>query len=180
MKNNLQISKKFVLISISVVSFFVSIFTFFSFVYQTSVITESSQKDYFSLDQLNIVINKERVSRGIRPLALNSKLNTAAQNKASDMSEHNYFSHISPVDSKKWSDFIKDQKYEYSEAGENLANGYEAPSEMVKAWMDSPSHRENILNKDVDETGIGFVFSKLNGVPSIFVVQVFGKLDTTV
>jgi uncharacterized protein YkwD len=165
------------LIAISAISCCFSVFIFFSFVYKTNSVSTTDKREYYSLEQLNVAINKERISRDLQPLKLNTSLSTAAKNKANDMVKHNYFSHISPTDGKKWSDFIKEQKYDYSEAGENLANGYEDPNEMVKAWMNSPSHRENILNKDVEETGFGFEYGKLGGVPTIFVVQVFGKLD---
>lgn len=167
------------LVVVSATSCFISIFIFFSFIYQSNTVSESDKKDYFALEQLNIAINKERISRDLPPLKLNPKLNNAAKNKAIDMANQNYFSHISPTDGKKWSDFIKEQNYDYSEAGENLANGYDNPNEMVKAWMNSPSHRENIINKDVDETGFGFEYGKLGGVPTIFVVQVFGKQDVS-
>jgi uncharacterized protein YkwD len=46
---------------------------------------------------------------------------------------------------------------------------------MVKAWMDSPTHKENILNDAVDETAIGIAYGELDGAPTIFVVQEFGK-----
>jgi uncharacterized protein YkwD len=168
------------LVVLSAVSCVISLVIFSIFIYQTNTVSTSTQKDFFSFEQLNIIINKERLLTDLPPLRLNSKLNIAANNKAQDMSNQHYFSHISPVDGKKWSDFIKESQYNYDEAGENLANGFDNPTEMVTAWMKSPSHKENILNKDVDETGIGYAYGKLGGVPTIFVVQVFGIQEKSI
>jgi uncharacterized protein YkwD len=168
------------LVFLSAVSCIISLLTFFSFIYQSNTVSVVNQKDFFSFEQLNVIINKERVFGDLPPLKLNSKLNIAAKNKAQDMSTQHYFSHISPVDGKKWSDFIKESQYNYDEAGENLANGFDNPVEMVAAWMKSPSHKENILNRDVDETGIGYAYGKLGGVPTIFVVQVFGTTEKSI
>jgi uncharacterized protein YkwD len=168
------------LVLLSAISCFVSLLIFFVFIYQTNSVSTTNQKDFFTFEQLNVIINKERVMTDLPPLKLSDKLNTAAKNKALDMSAKQYFSHISPVDGKKWSDFIKESNYNYEEAGENLANGFNNPVEMVASWMKSPSHKENILNKDVDETGIGYSYGKLGGVPTIFVVQVFGIQEKSI
>jgi uncharacterized protein YkwD len=160
-KNSINSSWQVMLSTISLV---ISLVLFSVFVYQTNTVSAQDQKFFYSLEQLNVIINKERVSTELSPLKLNDKLNLAAKNKALDMSNHHYFSHVSPVDGKKWSDFIKESQYNYDEAGENLANGFDNPAEMVVAWMKSPSHKENILNKDVDETGIGYAYGKLGGI----------------
>lgn len=177
MTNSLFLNKRKWLIFLSTISFLVSLIIFFTVIYQTNIVSTKDQQVFFSLEQLNITINKERVFANLPPLKLNNKLSTAARNKALDMANQHYFSHISPVDGKKWSDFIKESNYSYEEAGENLANGFENPVEMVTAWMKSPSHKENILNKDVDETGIGYAYGKLGGIPTIFVVQIFGAQE---
>lgn len=180
MKSNFFFNKGKLLILLSVASLIISLIIFFTFIYQTSTVSTQDQKTFFSLEQLNIIVNKERIFANLPPLKLNGKLNIAARNKALDMSNQHYFSHISPVNGKKWSDFIKESEYNYEEAGENLANGFENPTEMVAAWMKSPSHKENILNKDVDETGIGYAYGKLGGIPTIFVVQVFGAQEISI
>ena len=174
MKSNFTLFKNKWMIILSTISLLIAFFIFSTFIYQNNVDSTQSQKSFFSQEQLNISINKERIFANLPPLKLNTKLNIAAKNKAIDMSNKGYFSHISPINGKKWSDFIKESKYDYDEAGENLANGFDNPVEMVSAWMKSPSHKENILNKDVDETGIGYSYGKLGGIPTIFVVQMFG------
>ena len=45
---------------------------------------------------------------------------------------------------------------------------------VEQAWMDSPSHKANILNKDFEEIGIGIAQGQYSGKNTIFVVQMFG------
>jgi len=101
----------------------------------------------------------------------------ASRNKVEDMTANGYFAHISPVDGKKWSTFIRNSGYNYIEAGENLANGFDNTPDLVNAWMNSPTHRDNILNPNVDETGLAVKSGYLDGFPTIFVAQSFGKID---
>jgi uncharacterized protein YkwD len=132
--------------------------------------------NYF-YSQIILEINKVRKQKNLPGLSLNHNLKQAAQEKAVDMAKERYFSHISPINGKKWSDFIKESGYQYLEAGENLANGYSTTDEMVNAWMNSPSHKKNILSKTVDETGIGVYQGYLGGHKTTFVVQVFGRRE---
>lgn len=117
--------------------------------------------------------NESRKIFGLNTLKANSVLNHAAQEKANDMAAKGYFAHNSPDGRAPW-DFIKAAGYEYVMAGENLAvNFYEAES-VEQAWMDSPSHKANILNKNFEEIGIGIAEGQYGGRTSIFVVQMFG------
>jgi uncharacterized protein YkwD len=150
---------------------------FLMFMYTINFQKSDPELQTFIHEQVHIVVNKKRKEFNVAPLLLNTKLMQAAQEKAIHMNTNGYFSHVSPSDEKKWSDFIRDQGYDYLEAGENLANGFIDANELVNAWMASPTHRENILNKNVDETGFGIKIGRLRGAPTVFVVQVFGKLD---
>lgn len=170
---------KILLIRLSILSCIISILVFAYFLFQESFHKAKQAKAYlYTSDQVIVAVNEERKKAGLEPLIINEQLMQAAQMKAEDMNNKNYFSHISPVDGTKWSDFIKKSGYEYSIAGENLANGFTEVGAMVKAWMNSPSHRENILNTSVRETGVSVLSGKLNNYPTIFVVQVFGKQMT--
>jgi uncharacterized protein YkwD len=175
-KNNTKTS--IVVVISSILACVISTFVFFSIISTTSNSSKKQSVEFYTIEQLNISINKQRIEKKIKPLKLNSLLIKSAKNKALDMGNKHYFSHISPIDGTKWSDFINKSGYDYQQAGENLANGFTDINEMVTAWMNSPSHRENILNPDVDETGFGYQYGKLNGVQTIFVVQVFGKIAT--
>ena len=62
----------------------------------------------------------------------------------------------------------------FAKAGENLAVNFYESHDVVDAWMRSPSHRENILNKDFTEIGIGTARGVYQNKEAIFVVQMFG------
>ena len=145
--------------------------------FQSSQSTKLAKASGYSSDQIVVAVNQERIKNNLQPLLTNAQLNTAAAAKVKDMAGKNYFSHISPVDGRKWSSFIKESGYVYVEAGENLANGYDSVESMVKAWMNSPTHRDNILNSNFVETGMGMEYGTLNDYPTIFVAQAFGKRD---
>jgi uncharacterized protein YkwD len=154
----------------------ISIISFVVFLFQANTYyIKQKTADIFSIQEIHTVANRERLIRNLKTLGINDKLNAAAQSKAEDMATKSYFSHISPIDGKQWKTFIQESGYEYKEAGENLANGYESVEEMVEAWLDSPSHRENLLNEGVHETGFGIKYGTLNGYPTVFVVQLFGE-----
>lgn len=99
------------------------------------------------------LINQERTRNSLDELTLNNKLNTSAQLKANDMKEFDYWAHDNPNGTEPWH-FFRLAGYEYELAGENLAKCWSTPENTVKAWMDSPTHRDNILG-DYTETGLG-------------------------
>jgi uncharacterized protein YkwD len=163
------------LLLISTLSFVLSLGVFLFFLSSNGAQAEAGVVNTYTADQVIVEVNNRRTQEGLPELVLNTKLTKAAGQKADHMVEYSYFSHIHPETGKKWSDFIKESDYTYSVAGENLANGFYTVSEMVDAWVASPTHRENIVNKNVSETGVGIRKGQLNGNPTIYVVQVFGK-----
>jgi uncharacterized protein YkwD len=163
------------LLNISIIACIFSMGVFLYFLIGVSQTSEKVQASSYTREQVITAINKEREENDLELLVMNEKLNLAAQNKADDMKDRNYFSHIYYKDGTKWSDFIKKVDYDYLIAGENLANGFYSVSAMVEAWMESPTHRENILNSKFQDTGVGISFGELNGNPTIFVVQTFGN-----
>lgn len=102
--------------------------------------------------------NNERSSNGKTALSLNSKLNQAAQAKANDMVARNYWSHNTPEGNPPWI-FIDQTGYNYNKAGENLAYGFMSSSDTVAGWMNSPPHRDNMLDSAFTEVGFGFTNS---------------------
>ena len=118
--------------------------------------------------------NAERVKKGLPKLAYNEKLASAAVKKANDMFYANYWAHYSPSGKTPW-EFILAEGYKYEYAGENLAKDFMFSNDVVQAWMDSPSHRENLLKKDYSEVGFGIVNGTLQGEELTLVVQMFGK-----
>lgn len=98
--------------------------------------------------------NQERVKRSVSPLSENQLLNEAAQAKAEDMKQRNYWSHETPDGKQPWV-FVDASKYSYDKAGENLAYGFMSSDATVAGWMQSPSHRENMLDNGYTEVGFG-------------------------
>ena len=108
-----------------------------------------------SIDQLLEATNKQRVANGVAPLKLNTKLSTAAQSKVNDMVARNYWAHNTPDGQEPWV-FFDAAGYKYYKAGENLAYGFSSSDATVIGWMNSPSHRENLLDSAFTEVGFGF------------------------
>ena len=118
--------------------------------------------------------NQDRKSMGLLPLKENSILNQAALAKAEDMIENDYFNHTSPSGITPWY-WFKQKGYVYKAAGENLAIGFLDSAEVEKAWTESPSHRQNLLNSNFKEIGIAVVRGNFQGNETTVVVQLFGN-----
>lgn len=118
--------------------------------------------------------NLARTQNNQAPLALSPQLSDAARRKAANMFEHDYWAHFGPDGATPWS-FIKAAGYNYSFAGENLAKGFTTSQDVVNAWMNSPSHRENLLSTKYKEMGFAVVEGKLQGEETVLVVQMFGS-----
>jgi uncharacterized protein YkwD len=99
--------------------------------------------------------NKQRAEQGLQLLTMNETLDNAAKSKANDMAKGNYWSHVSPDGRQPW-DFIS-SKYSYNRAAENLAYGFGTSNSTVSGWMNSPSHRANVLDSSLREVGFGIV-----------------------
>lgn len=117
--------------------------------------------------------NKERSQYEIAPLVRNEILDTAAQLKAEHMAKNEYFAHYSPTGVSPWYWF--DQVgYVYAHAGENLAIHFTDSTEVVNAWMKSPTHRQNIVGPQYTEIGVGTAKGTFEGYDTVYVVQLFG------
>lgn len=127
----------------------------------------------YTVMQIIEASNKERTTEHLTQLTVNKKLSIAAQRKADDMAKNSYFAHYSPTGVSPW-DWLRGVEYNYVYAGENLAVHFTTIEKLMQAWMNSPSHRANIMNKHYLETGIGIAQGIRNGIPGWFVVQVFG------
>lgn len=83
--------------------------------------------------------NQHRATAGCNPLHINNSLQNEAQMHSQVQSDEGYMHHSGGP----W--------------GENVARGYETPEDVMAAWMNSTGHRNNILNCDYTEIGVGFV-----------------------
>ncbi|TFE03285.1 CAP domain-containing protein [Jeotgalibacillus sp. R-1-5s-1] len=98
--------------------------------------------------------NQEREKAGLAPLSVDQTLAKTAKEKSLDMQRNNYFSHTSPTYGSPF-DMMKQFGVQYRSAGENIAMGQRTPEEVVKAWMNSPGHRQNILSSSYTHIGVG-------------------------
>ena len=117
--------------------------------------------------------NREREKQSLQPLQYNKELSMAAQKKAADMFVKDYWAHFASDGTTPWS-FMLNSGYQYEYAGENLAKNFLFSQGVVDAWMNSPTHKENILRKDYTEVGYGVVNGVLNGEETTLVVQMLG------
>lgn len=121
--------------------------------------------------------NSQREKVGLPPLVVNTALSQAAQSKGQHMMTNQYWAHVAPDGTDPWY-FIRQSGYQYRVAGENLARDFDETSRMVSAWMDSPTHRANILNNRYTEIGIAVIDGNLEGYETTLVVQMFGQPTT--
>ncbi len=122
-------------------------------------------------------INQQRQTSGESPLKLNSQLNQAASAKAQNMFSLQYWAHVAPDGTQPWF-FFKQANYNYAIAGENLARDFSNTPDMVTAWMNSPTHKQNIMNAHYQETGVAVMNGTLLGTQTTLVVQLFGTPQT--
>ncbi len=117
--------------------------------------------------------NIRREDAGVAQLNPDPALTAAALMKARDMAENEYFAHTSPEGVTPWYWFEK-VGYDYNFAGENLAVNFTEAERVDQAWMDSPSHRRNIINERFEDIGIATAEGRYRGRRAYFVVQLFG------
>ena len=110
----------------------------------------------FESDVIDLV-NAERLSQGLHPLANDADLAEAARSHSEDMGTQDYFSHTS-LDGRTPADRVNDTGYSWSYLGENIACGQATPQAVMNSWMASSGHRSNILNANYCDIGVGYAF----------------------
>lgn len=121
--------------------------------------------------------NNNRAKSGAGKVTLNPQLNAAAAAKVDDMFKENYWAHVSPKGTEPWF-FISSAGYKYQHAGENLARDFSNSKDVVNAWMASPSHKKNLLDKRYKDMGLAVKDGYINGVETTIVVQLFAVTPT--
>jgi uncharacterized protein YkwD len=125
-----------------------------------------TKEETFFLNELN----RERKEKELEPLTANMTLIRLARQHSANMAKQDKMDHV--LDEKNPSDRAKDIGYNYMRLGENIAYGKGVELEAIhKGWMNSPPHRENILNPDFTEVGIGIVTDPQG---KMWFTQVFG------
>lgn len=109
--------------------------------------------------QVIALVNEERAKAGLPPLEKSDDINLAAGLRAEEITSS--FSHTRP-DGSSYRTVLEQSGIAYRGCGENVAYGYSTPDAVMSAWMDSEGHRNNILNADYTNIGVGYV--KDNGL----------------
>lgn len=131
-----------------------------------------------AVTDLLALTNADRMALGLSPLGASRALSLAAQMKADDMADRGYFAHETPDGLSPWYWMTK-AGYSYRAAGENLAVYFTDTRSVEKAWMASPEHRANLLDRQYADVGYGITHGTYHGYDAIFVVQMFGKPATS-
>jgi uncharacterized protein YkwD len=120
--------------------------------------------------RLLALVNEERKSRGLPPLLLSDGLAALARRHSADLALSGTLSHLSSS-GESFQDRLVKAGFFYAGAGENVARSETYVADIVhRSLMESPEHRENILDSRFDTAGIGAVRTK-DG--SYFVTQDF-------
>lgn len=131
-----------------------------------------------SPDNIASAVNKARSQRNISTLAYNLRLASAADFKAHDMIARSYFSHTDPDGKYIWDKIAEEGYKPYTVLGENLAVDFFSTEGLMAAWIESPTHRANILNVDYKDQGIG-VADGNGGKYSMAIANTFGAQPST-
>jgi uncharacterized protein YkwD len=139
---------------------------------EQSDVTESAQQSKLNADLIEQLINNERAELGLPALIHSEALRASACAKLDHMVTYNYWSHDAPDGTEPWH-FFDVVGYSYSKAGENLAYGQQSESEVITDWMESPTHRDNIV-AEFTESGLCTRLEKYQGWTQTITVHHFG------
>ena len=101
------------------------------------------------------LVNAERAARSLRALAWEPRLARAAAQHAAAMATRDFFAHRDPDGRDLLGRAAAHGYAGWRYMGENLAAGQRTPERVVRAWMDSPSHRANVLAPAACAAGVG-------------------------
>lgn len=139
-------------------------------------VTAAQYANQFSQQDFLDLTNTARHEAGVSPLVLSPTLEQAAMAKAQDMATNHYWDHFRPSDHKAPWDFIHEAGYQYTVAGENLARGFITPAGITNAWLESPTHRANLLSAKYTEVGYASIrAANTDGSTVLLTVQMFGS-----
>jgi len=113
-------------------------------------------------EQMLVLVNQERTSRGLKPLVMDEELRAVARAHSEDMFVRGYFSHYT-LEGEDPFQRMHDAGVTYRTAGENLAL---APTLQLAhtGLMNSPGHRANILHPQFGRVGIGILDGGRRGI----------------
>ena len=123
---------------------------------------------------LSLLTNEQREAQKLSMLNTSPLLTKAAELKVADMVTKNYFAHTSPEGKTPWY-WLEMVGYNYQYAGENLAVNFMDSKDVADAWMNSPTHRANIVKGNYTEIGTGIATGSYKGKDAVFVAQLYAN-----
>ncbi len=130
------------------------------------------------------LVNLERTRANLPPLKANRELEAAAAAQSQAMATQDFFSHDNPHNGANAETRIEQAGYfPWRAIAENIAVGQDSADKVVADWMSSPGHRENILNPEFSETGVGYILDSADTFPDAgapyrhYWTQTFGRRD---
>jgi hypothetical protein len=134
---------------------------------------KEAPQSYLTVEGVIAWTNVQRAKEGLPLLEESALLGEMAQAKVDDMFLRQYFAHESPL-GVEVGDLAEEFNYRFIIIGENLALGnFQDDEVLVQGWMDSPGHRENILNERYFEIGVAVGRGTYNGAETWLAVQHF-------
>ncbi len=118
-------------------------------------------------------VNRERAAAGLKPLAIDPRLDRIAQAHAADMLQRRFYDHVTP-EGRTLAWRVGESGYRHRWAAENIAKGVFDPDEVVRRWMLSSGHRRNILDPHLVHAGIGVIRGEEYGHVTALWVLDFG------
>jgi uncharacterized protein YkwD len=115
--------------------------------------------------------NAERAKAGLRPLVVSRQLAGAAQDYADVLATTGCFAHTCGPVPQLEQRGERAGYHGWTALGENIAGGQQSPERVVEMWMESPGHRQNILDPAFAEIGVGMA---TGGQYGIYWAQAFG------
>lgn len=130
-------------------------------------------------EQLFEAINQERAAHGLAPLRRAADLNAVAREHSRDMLVRNYFGHRTPEGAGLKDRVERGHVTNWRRIAENISSSrscarFDAVRMAIEGWMNSPGHRQNILDRQLQETGIGVAMDaegKLYYITQVFVTR---------
>ena len=124
------------------------------------------------------LVNQERADAGLDSLDIDSQLDRAANLHTDEMVQADRMSHQLPGEA-SLGDRVSDTGYDWTKLGENVAAGYTTPEAVMEGWMNSPGHRDNILNPEFTSLGVGYKNAPddIDGDTDVYWTQVFASDD---
>jgi uncharacterized protein YkwD len=147
----------------------------FVLLFVAGVASAAADKTDITVDSVLAYMNANRAEAGLAPLHVSSRISEAAGDRMKDMEEQSYWAHISPDGTSPFV-WLRSRGYQFANAGENLATGFETAELLVQSWMESKGHRDNIMSPLYQDCGIAIIEGSTTGrSQGKSVVVLFGR-----